>query len=165
MPALESLLKRLVQRQVEFVIVGGFAAVAHGASLVTQDVDICCPFTLANLDRLQDALADLHPIHRLTPARLPLHITSDSIGRLENLYLMTDWGQLDCLSRVKGVGEFAAVQAASIPIQLPYGRCLVLGIDALIEAKLAIGETRDKLAVIQLEAIRERIRSAHRPGQ
>ena len=86
MPALESLLERLVQRQVELVIVGGFAAVAHGASLLTQDVDICCPFTVANLDRLQNALADLHPVHRLTPARLPLQITADNLGRLENLY-------------------------------------------------------------------------------
>jgi len=31
---LESLLKRLVDHRVEFVIVGGYAAVAHGVSLV-----------------------------------------------------------------------------------------------------------------------------------
>ncbi len=165
MPALESLLQRLVQRQVEFVIVGGFAAVAHGVSLVTQDVDICCPFTLSNLQRLQVALADLHPVRRLSPAQLPLQIAPENVRRLENLYLMTDWGQLDCLSQVKGVGAFEAVKAASISIRLPYGSCLVLGIDALIEAKMAIGESRDKLAVIQLKAIRERIRSESRQNE
>jgi hypothetical protein len=164
MPTLESLLARLVQRQVEFVIVGGYAAATHGVSFVTQDVDICCPFTAVNLGRLREALADLHPFHRLTPARLPLEITPENVGRLENLYLMTDWGQLDCLSRIKGVGDFAAVKAAGIPLQLASGPCLVLGIDALIEAKLALGENRDKLTVIQLQAIRERLRSSRHRG-
>jgi len=156
MAALESLLERLIQRQLEFVIVGGFAAMAHGASIVTQDVDICCPFNATNLKCLHDALADLHPYHRLTPNRLPLQITPENIGRLENLYLMTDWGQIDCLSRIKGIGEFEAVRTRSVEIQLAFGRCRVLGLDALIAAKLAIGETRDKLTVIQLQAIRER---------
>jgi molybdopterin-guanine dinucleotide biosynthesis protein len=42
MPDFESLLSRLIDHHVDFVIVGGFAAVAHGSSLLTQDVDICC---------------------------------------------------------------------------------------------------------------------------
>ncbi len=164
MAALESLVERLVQRQLEFVIVGGFAAVAHGATIVTQDVDICCPFTAPNLRRLQDALADLHPYHRLTPNRLPFQITPENMGRLENIYLMTDWGQIDCLSRIKGVGEFESVCAQSVEIQLAFGRCRVLGLDALIRAKLAIGETRDKLTVIQLQAILERERPDSGPS-
>ena len=45
MPDFESLLNRLIQSNVEFVIVGGFAAVAHGVSLPTQDIDVCCRFT------------------------------------------------------------------------------------------------------------------------
>ena len=35
------LLNRLIEHKVEFVIVGGFAAVAHGVKLVTQDMDVC----------------------------------------------------------------------------------------------------------------------------
>ena len=56
MPDLESLLVRLIDSGFEFTVVGGFAAVAHGASLMTQDVDVCAPMTLDNLDRLGRAL-------------------------------------------------------------------------------------------------------------
>jgi len=85
MPALESLVERLVRHQVEFVIVGGFAAVAHGVSLVTQDVDSCCPFTPENLLRLQRAVGDLHPFHRLPPGRVPFQLTPDAAAGLKNL--------------------------------------------------------------------------------
>jgi hypothetical protein len=161
MPALESLLERLVQHRIDFVVVGGFAAVAHGASLLTQDLDICCPFTKEHLLRLQQALSDLHPFHRLTPARIPLALTHDNLTDLKNLYLMTTWGQLDCLSTIKGVGDFAAVHAHSIEIPLPFGSCRVLNLEALIQAKQAIGETRDKLTIIQLKAIQARLRSGN----
>ncbi|MGH7299842.1 MAG: hypothetical protein ACREKQ_06425 [Candidatus Rokuibacteriota bacterium] len=40
----------------EFVLIGGFAAVAHGVTLLTQDIDICCRFAAENLLRLQAAL-------------------------------------------------------------------------------------------------------------
>ena len=78
MSDLETLLKRLLDQRVEFVIVGGYAVMAHGAPLVTQDVDICCRFNAANLLRLQAAAADLHPVHRMTPQKLPLHLTRKS---------------------------------------------------------------------------------------
>lgn len=42
------ILKRLVDRKVEFVLIGGMAAIAHGAEVVTQDVDVCIPFTQEN---------------------------------------------------------------------------------------------------------------------
>ena len=57
MPALESLLDRLIQGRVQFCIVGGFAAMAHGVTLLTQDLDICLPFSTENLFRLQNTLA------------------------------------------------------------------------------------------------------------
>jgi len=42
MPDLELLLARLVEFRVRFVVVGGYAAAAHGVTLVTQDIDVCC---------------------------------------------------------------------------------------------------------------------------
>ncbi len=156
MPDLDSLLGRLIRHRVEFAIVGGFAAVAHGASLMTQDIDICCPFTVENLLRLQEALAKLHPIHRMTPKRLPLRLTKESCHGLKNLYLGTDLGQLDCLSEVSGLGGFAQVKRQSVEVTLVGGRCCVLGIDALIRAKKAMGRRRDREAIVQLKAIREK---------
>jgi hypothetical protein len=51
-----NLLERLVKAGVDFVIVGGFAGVVHGCTYVTQDVDICCDFSAANLLALQKAM-------------------------------------------------------------------------------------------------------------
>ena len=156
MPDLESLLERLIRGQVEFVVVGGFAAVAHGVSLLTQDIDICCAFVPDNLLRLQAVIADLHPVHRMLPARPPLQLTRETCSGLKNLYLDTDWGQLDCLGAVLGVGGYDEVVPQSVEVQLPAGVCRVLAIDALIRAKEAMGRDRDREAVLQLKAIRER---------
>lgn len=159
MPDLESLLERLVRNRVAFVVVGGFAAVAHGVSLLTEDVDVCCRFTPANLLKLQAALGDLHPVHRMTPARLPLALTPQSCVGLKNLHLDTDYGQLDCLGEVKGIGDYNKVAQHSVLIDLPFGSCRVLGIDALIRSKEAMDRPRDRAAIVQLRAIEERSRA------
>ena len=51
MQNLSELVRRLIAEGVEFVLVGGFAAVAHGVTLLTRDVDVCCRFNEANLLR------------------------------------------------------------------------------------------------------------------
>jgi hypothetical protein len=142
---LESLLKRLVDHRVEFVIVGGYAAVAHGVSLVTRDVDVCCRFTPKNLLHLQEAIADLHPIHRMTPLKLPLQLTAKNCRGLKNLYLKTDLG---------AVGGFTTVLRQSIMVDLGFGQCRILDIDALIKAKEAMDRPRDRETVLQLRAIK-----------
>jgi hypothetical protein len=157
-PDLESLLHRLIQGEVEFVVVGGFAAVAHGVSLPTQDVDVCCRFTPENLLRLQGAIADLHPVHRMVPMRPLLRLTMETCAGLRNLYLDTDGGQLDCLGEVLGVGNYQDVEAQSVSVELAGGVCRILSIDALIRAKEAMGRQRDREAALQLRAIRERQR-------
>ena len=77
MPDFIGLLTRLVSADFRFVLVGGYAAMTHGASLMTQDIDICADFTAENLLRLNNALQGLHPIHRMTPQRLPLELTPE----------------------------------------------------------------------------------------
>lgn len=155
---LARMLATLARSGVEFVLVGGYAAVAHGVSLVTQDVDICCRFSKENLLRLQAALADLHPRHRMTPQKLALELTDELCARLENLYLETDLCLLDCLSEVKGVGGFEKVLGHSIELVFPEGKFRVLDLDALIHAKEAMDRPQDRLALTQLRAIQERKR-------
>jgi hypothetical protein len=161
MRSLKTLLGRLVKDDVDFVIVGAFASVVHGATLVTHDVDICCSFTSRNLLKLQRAIADLHPVHRLTPQQLPLELTPGRCRGLKNLYLKTDLGILDCLSEVLGLGNFAAVKKQSVIINMDFGKCRVLGLEALINAKRAMNRPRDREAIIQLEAIQTQRKTRH----
>ncbi|HPF99821.1 MAG TPA: hypothetical protein PLE77_07115 [Kiritimatiellia bacterium] len=155
MADLESLLARLITNNVDFVVVGGYAAMAHGITLQTLDVDVCIRCSAANLMKLQTALKDLHPVHRMSPQRRPLKLTKTSCRGLKNLYLDTDYGQLDCLGSIEGLGGFASVRRQSLSVILPSGPCRILKVNALIRAKLAIGRPRDMEAVLQLKAIQE----------
>ena len=158
MPDLESLLERLSDARYEFVLVGGFAAVAHGASLMTQDIDVCASMSEENLDRLDHALSGLRPVHRMRPDRLPFDVEQAKRLRVKNLYLSTDLGQLDCLGEVAGVGEFDEAREQSDAISFRGRHLRLLSLDALIVAKSALDRPRDKEAVLQLKAIRQRLR-------
>ena len=149
------LLERLAKAGVDFVIVGGYACVVHGCTCVTQDVDICCDFSVANLLALQQAIADLHPVHRMTPGRKPLELTAQIAAQFKNLYLDTDLGQLDCLSEIQGVGGYVQVRQASERIEVEGVQLRVLGLDKLIAAKQAMHRPRDRDAVRQLKAIQK----------
>jgi len=159
----ENLLARLIEQQVEFVVVGGFAATAYGSTLLTQDLDICLRFSTDNLMRLQEALADLHPVHRMAPRRLPLRLTPETCRDLKNLYLDTDLGQLDCLGTIQGVGDFEQVKEHSVEIPLAAGLCRILDLDALIRSKEAMGRPRGRESALQLKAIRDRSRQQKPP--
>lgn len=150
-----SLLTRLNKEEVKFVIIGGFAGVVHGCTLVTQDIDICCEFTAENLLLLQKAVADLNPLHRMTTGRVKLDLTKENCTDYKNLYLDTDLGQLDCVSFVDGIGDFEKVAKFSRVIEAEQLKFCVLTIDALIEAKKAMNRPRDTEAIIQLEAAKK----------
>src|SRR5437867_4109453 len=152
----KALLLRLQGQGTEFVIIGGFCGIMHGVSLVTRDLDVCCRFTPANLRRIEAAVKDLHPFHRLATNKLPLELSDDLCGRLRNLYLQTDLGKLDCLSEVMGVGDYEDILKHSMVYKLSYGEFRILEIDALIAAKEAVGRERDLAAVKQLRAIKEK---------
>jgi hypothetical protein len=152
----QALLTRLKDSGLEFVVVGGVSVVFHGAPVATFDLDICCPFGEENVLRIESAVKDLNPVHRMTPNKLPLEITRSSFATLKNLYLQTGLGKLDCLSEIAGVGDFAAVLEQSVVGSFSYGEYRILNIDALIASKLAAGREKDLEAVRLLRAIKEK---------
>ena len=155
MQNLAELTRRLIEGQVEFVLVGGFAALSHGVMRSTRDVDVCCRFSEANLMRIQGALADLHPVH-FPRTDLPLQLTPELCARLKNLYLKTDLGRVDCLGEILGVGDFEEVVTHSVELELPAGKCRVLDIDTLIRAKEAMNRDHDRITARELKEIKKR---------
>jgi len=152
----QALLARLRDGGVEFVIIGGFCGVYYGVPIVTYDLDICCPFTEENVQKIVNAVHDLHPFHRLAANKLPLEVAPPTAA-LKNLYLQTDFGKLDCLGEVLGIGGYEAVLKNSVPGKLSYGEFRFLTIDALITAKTAAGRAHDMRAVGHLMALREKM--------
>jgi hypothetical protein len=59
MHKLHLILQRLVEAKVEFVVIGGYAAVIHGSAYVTNDVDVCTVLSPENVERIRAALVDL----------------------------------------------------------------------------------------------------------
>jgi hypothetical protein len=134
------------------------ACVIHGSQVVTQDVDICAPLTLENLSAICVALKDVHPRFRMSSDFRQLPQNPGELVGFKTLYLVTDLGQLDVLSEVAGVGKFPDVEEHSIPIDLAEMPILVLDLDTLILAKGAMNTPKDRQVVIELSAIRERLR-------
>lgn len=149
-----NLLQRLAGAGVEFAIVGDYAGVVHGYTCVTQDIEICCDFSAANLLALQRALYDVHPVHRMTPGRKALELTPENAAEFKNLYLDTDIGRLDCLSHIDGLGGYEQVNRACERVEVEGVQFHVLAIDSLITAKEAMNRPRDREAIRQLQAIK-----------
>ncbi len=148
-----TLLQRLKTEGIDFVIVGGFAAVTHGSAYSTNDVDICAVLSPDNIARFRNALAEWNPQHRMTPQKLSFltHPTGDA--PLQNLYLRTEMGVLDVLSSVLGVGDFERLKAKAISIDVDGCELRVMSLEDLITAKEALGREKDLLTAKELRAL------------
>lgn len=149
----EELLQRLYAEGVEFVIIGGVAAIAQGASWVTQDLDICYARSEINYRALANALAGVHPTLRGAPAGLPFILDDTTIRNGLNFTLSTDLGDIDLLGEVSGLGSYAQVASLSEPVTLYDVPCHILSVEGLIRAKKAAGRVKDLLHLKELEAL------------
>lgn len=158
MSELNSLLQRLSDVGIDFVVVGGMAAVLHGSSMVTRVLGVCVPLSGVTVEKLRTALRDLHPVHRIATAGTSFLENPAPGVSVQNLYLQTDLGALDLLGTITGVGDFEQVRASAVEVNL-FGRTVkVIGLDALIRAKESVGRQKDLLAAIELRAIGSRER-------
>lgn len=153
---LNQLIQRLCDADVEFVIVGGFAAMLHGSSLVTRDLDVCAVLSADNVQKLRLAFSDAHPAHRLTPQKLSFLDNPEPGVEVRNLYLRTDFGPLDVLSSIRGVGDFERVREHALEIELFGRRCHIISLDDLLRAKEAMGREKDLFTAKELRAIRDK---------
>src|SRR5438128_4509354 len=100
MTEFEKLLRVLKEGGVEFIVVGGVAAVAHGSARLTQDLDLVYGRTSENIDRLVSTLEPLRPYLRGAPPGLPFRLDAPTIRRGLNFTLTTSLGALDLLGEV-----------------------------------------------------------------
>lgn len=77
MKNIESVVDSLVANNVEFVIVGGVAIIAHGVPYATFDLDFCCARTTENLKKIVNALTGFQPRLRDFPKELPFVWTKE----------------------------------------------------------------------------------------
>ena len=156
MQDLSKLLKTLLANDIDFVLIGGFAAVVHGSTLVTQDLDICSAMSIENINKLRSVLKDLNPTHRMDrKANLSFLDHPKSLDGLNNIYLDTDLGILDILSATEPAGNFDTIKKNAIDIPLYGFTCKVISIDDLIKVKTVMNRPKDIQAVIELKKVKE----------
>ena len=152
MQDLQVLLKLLVHSPVDFVLIGGFAAVLHGCNQTTRDIDICIVYSPEQVSLLRDLLRPYHPRYRTEKKKRSF---LDIPGKEQDFHLITDLGNLDVITRVKGIGDYYDVLENSREIDIYGGKCRLISIDDLIKAKKALGRHRDLVTAMELEAIRD----------
>lgn len=151
-----ALLERLLDAQVEFIVIGGTAALAHGAATPTVDLDIAAPMNEANLTRLMSALESLHPKHATRPDLGVIWQSPAELSRFRMLLIDTDIGRLDVLGRVEPLGSFEELESVGVEL-LPDRKVDVLSLDQLIAVKASLRRPKDKLVEAELRALREQL--------
>ena len=157
-PALDTIaiVNRLKDFGVEFIIIGGIAAITYGSDIPTKDLDICAPMTSENVRRIICSLADVSP-RWLTRPDLPVITPQDShLNGIKNLYLVTDIGRLDVLEDVPDVCSYAELKTKAVEINLESMQCHVIDIDSLIAAKQRAGRPHDLRTIEFLNEIKRR---------
>lgn len=151
----ERLVELLLENEVEFVLIGGFAAILHGSSMMTEDLDVCIPFHIENCKKLLEALKNIHPMPR--PKKFPLNETAQTLSKCKNLYLDTDLGPIDFLGSVADLGPFESLQPHVMEIDLYGHKVKILKIESLIASKKALGRPKDRQVIFQLMAIQDKL--------
>lgn len=148
------LLEHLTGHGVDYVVIGGIAAVLHGSERNTFDLDVCPDQDPANLDRLGAALIAIEARLRDIVEDVPFVPDGRSLAGVEILTLSTSLGPLDVLTRPHGSPPYSALRRRAT--QLDIGAAapvLVASIDDLIAMKRGTDRRKDRDDVERLEAL------------
>jgi hypothetical protein len=100
---LARILTTLDRYGVEYLVVGGLGARAHGATRPTQDIDVVPSSTAENLDRLAGALRELGARLRVAgmtdeeTRQLPVVVDGSTLAAFGSTTWSTDAGSIDVL--------------------------------------------------------------------
>lgn len=139
----------LSQRGVEYLVIGGWAAIAHGLPRTTLDVDLFVRPTRENVQRLIGALADVGfgTARELDPDEI--------LGR--HALLFSDQIRVDIFLRPWGLKDFQESWAARFETVFESVRIPFLGFDDLIRSK----ETNREQDQQDVEALRKIQKQEH----
>jgi predicted nucleotidyltransferase len=153
---LAALIEALVDAGVEFIVIGGAAAVLHGAPTTTLDLDIVHRRTPGNLGRLQEILVELHAVVR-DPAGRDLQPTSKHLEAGGQLRLLTDLGPVDLLGTLHDGRGYDDLLANTALVGDETLQIRVLDLATLIEIKAGAGRAKDRLLLPVLLALQDEI--------
>ncbi len=146
----EALLGALLDEEVEFVLVGGLAAVVHGVPVVTFDVDIVHRRTPDNAARLHRLLQRLGAFVRGRGEQRLLPGEQALLGPGHSL-LRTDLGDLDVLGAIEGGATYDDLLADAVEVELGNRVLPVVRLERLAALKAGSSRHKDRLVLLQIE--------------
>ncbi len=159
MVGIRAILRTLVEHEVEFIVVGGVAAVLGGAPVHTFDLDIVYRRTAGNVERLLGALGELDAVFRGDPRRLrPDRSHLESAG---HKLLETKYGELDCLGSIEETTGYDELMADTESCEMSTFSFRVLSLERLIRVKERLGRPKDQAMLLVLRATLDERRRGH----
>jgi len=141
---LTALVRALHDAGIEFLVVGGLAAVLNGVPVNTFDVDVVHRRTPENIDRLLPLLDSLDAVYRIQPERRlrPVRSALLSTGHQN---LLTVYGPLDLLGEIgNGLGYEELVPRSTEILIAEKVLVRILNLETLIEVKEQLNGEKDR---------------------
>jgi len=141
---LTAMVRALHDADIEFLVVGGLAAVLNGVPVNTFDVDVVYRRTPENVDRILPVLEALDAVYRTQPERRlrPVRSALLSTGHQN---LMTRYGPLDLLGEIgNGMGYEELVPRSGEMLIAEGVHVRILNLETLIEVKEQLNGEKDR---------------------
>jgi len=148
------ILELLNKHEVEYIVVGGVAAVIQGAPVTTFDIDALVRISEENASRLVCALDELEAHFR--EHQTTIRPTRDDIMAGGHLLLMTRAGPLDILGFIGNDERYEDLIDASSDVPMAAGNFRVLNLEELIRQKKAANRPKDRAVLALLEEVLRR---------
>lgn len=148
------LLRELAEGGVDFVVIGGFAAITHGGVRLTNDLDIAYSGEPDNLERLGRVLVELDARLRGVPDDVPFVPDARTLRDVRVLTLQTAHGLVDVLAEPAGAPDYARLREAAQVVDLDGVEVRVAALDHLLAMKRAAGRPKDLADIAELQALR-----------
>jgi hypothetical protein len=145
----EGILRALDERKVDYVLIGGLAVQTHGHVRTTNDADLIPAPDPKNLERLADALRDLDA-RILNPGQEDVELDAKMLPRATIWQFATRDGGIDVMHEVPGGRSYAELSNRALRVKLGEVEVPVIGLDDLIQMKLARGRPVDLADVAAL---------------
>ena len=150
----------LSEEGVEFVVLGGFAAIIHGSPLPTEDIDVIPSRSNANLERLARALQRMDAKIRTSDEPVETRIDAAFIASMPHmLNLVTRFGDMDLVFTPAGaLKNYEQWFERSHRAQLREGLVVaVASLNDIIASKTAANRLKDQRSLPYLESLRDEI--------
>ncbi|MGH9379760.1 MAG: hypothetical protein ACRD2Z_03995 [Thermoanaerobaculia bacterium] len=157
-PRFLQLLQALDRHAVDFVVVGGVAAILEGAPITTLDLDFVYRVEAGNLERLAATLAELEARYR-DPAGRQIEPTATRLEANRVNLLETRLGLLDAMQEIGAAWTYDDLFPRSRARAVADLTVRVLELAAVIESKEVAGREKDLAMLPVLRRTLEMLKS------